>query len=154
MTDATLQETIDFHTDMLERVEEDFEGDMPVESIATIVRRAAEFETIMSRFIVKTQDEEQESPPMDALCTALEEQAVDMLAGLAALQFEYDLDIPQMFAQRRDTVEAIRNAETMEDLHEAVENSDAQLEILDPLGVGDNVDMEGYEPEDRGRDVY
>jgi len=160
----TFESIMDFATEQVAEEADEFAGDIPNHAGTLLNQRATEVLGTLTNIQVARAHEGADDPTDEEVRDALAEDAVDILLALGALKYEYDLDIEGAFEARREQVIAMQNADSMEELMEAMmEAQDIDPEEM-PMPVpmapgeagdgpepGDNVDSEDYDPEDRDR---
>lgn len=166
-SEVTLQEAIDFATDMAEKESNDFEGDVPKHAHSLLAARATDLSRTLDNIAMAEASERAEGFSEEQQKTAITEDAVDILLALGGLNHEYDLDIVGKF---EDRMELVADYEALQEAMEDVEEQDEMVEVMDEhmteelaevLGVGGmrgqqppqieagvNVDDEDYEHEE------
>jgi len=171
-TEMTVAEMLDFATQMAKDEIEEFEGDVPDHAPGMIAARATNLIQTVQNFDMMRAMENVDDPSDDSITRAIEEDAVDILLGVAVLELEYDIDLIAAIDRRKQLVEdykafekAMEDVETREDAIEAVdEHMTEELEQamaqgaqsmggFDTGGIetGMNVDNEEYEHEEMER---
>lgn len=157
-----IEEVLDFASSAVEDEADDFDGDVPDHSARLIVSRATDLLQTTTNIDMAQASDAQDDPSDESITGALEEDAVDILLALGALQFEYDLDIATAFEERAQLIEdymefeaAVEDVETEEAAMEAFDEHMAHHmdEDLDMGGVhaGMNVDSEDYDHDETDR---
>jgi len=162
-TEIGLAEAFETLADRIATEEENFGEDIPDHASEMVVADAAALlETTTSIDMARTMAEDNEDTEMDeeSFNEALLEDAVDVVASLAALQYETDIDIAEGISDRISFIEdfeAFQQAMDEADGHdEEIEAMDEYLtdEIAAKMGmdaepetpsIGDNVDADGYD---------
>lgn len=172
---VTLNEAIDFASDRAGEESDGFEGDVPNHAGRLLAKRAADLGATITNIQMAQANEDAPDIEEEGIAEALSEDAVDIIMALGALDHEYDLDIAGKFEERmelisayKDFTEAVEDAETQEDIMEAVdEHMTEELEQTmgggmgggQPMGQaptiepGDNVDAEEYDHEGKNKGV-
>jgi hypothetical protein len=168
---VTLNDAIDFASDRAGEESDGFEGDVPNHAGRLLAKRAADLGATITNIQMARANENAPDIEDEGVAEALSEDAVDIIMALGALDHEYGLDIAGKFEERmelisayKDFTDAVEDAETQEDIMEAVdEHMTEELEQTmgggQPMGQaptiepGDNVDAEEYEHEDVNKGV-
>ncbi|WP_226041229.1 hypothetical protein [Natrinema sp. DC36] len=130
----------------VENNREEFDGEMPDHGARLIVQRAAD--------ILGTQTNVELAEGMDQPFEdeerkeGLEEDVIDVILAIGAFVHENDLDVESAFEERIELMEAYNEAEDMQAFMEEMFPEEMEEMGVD---VGDNVDAEGYEPENVDR---
>jgi hypothetical protein len=160
----TFAEMMDFGVDQIQKEVDNFEGDLPDHADKLLACRATDVlqavtEIEVAQAVVEADDEAADQDVAERMAEDLAEDVVDVLLAVAAMKFEYDLDIEGAFENRVTLTEsyeafeeAIEDADTREQKAEAMEEhlEDAMVEEMGEMGVeaGTNVDAEDYDPDD------
>jgi hypothetical protein len=100
---------------------------VPNHAPGLIVGRASDLQTTVTNIEMAKAMETVEDPDEEAIQSAIEEDAVDILLALGTLAFEYDIDIAETFRQRVELIEDYRNFE------DAMEEAESQEEMMDAI---------------------
>lgn len=157
-----LAEAMDFVRGEVEAETEDFEGDVPNHAARLLSANVSDLLQTLTNIEMADASENIESPSEDDISDAVVEDAVDILMGLGALCYEYDLDLSSAFAARMQTIEDYKAFEAaVEDAESEEAVMDAMDEHLDedqmpPMGggmpsVGENVDADDYDHDQEGK---
>lgn len=151
-TETTLADALDWATTRVADEEDNFPGDMPNHAGTLLAKRAMEVLTTLTNIQTMRAHEEQEDPTDEEVREALAENAVDIFLGLGALQYEYDLDIADAFEARQEQIEMFEEADSMEELIEAVmasQNLDKDdLPMPIPMQPGGEEGADMHDPDD------
>lgn len=150
-------EVLDWYSSKAQEAEDEFPGDFPKQGVTALVDSATGLPMILKRAEVYDANEEVEGGPTDEdIAEALSQQLHDIIAAIANIQREYDLDLAETFTTRRAKTDAIEGAESMDELMEAMDEAGLEMEIpgMDGIEVGENVDGPDYDPDDRDRGTY
>jgi len=168
---TTLAEALDAAAEMAATESDEFDGDVPEHAPSLVVSRAENLLETARNIEMMEASENVEDVPDEAKVEPIEHDVVDILLALGTLQHEKDgLDIPTAFRERMSLVEdyqafeeAIADADSREEAMDAVDEhmTDALEDALGEDGmvqpprvdVGENVDRENYDPDERNRDV-
>lgn len=166
--DVTLAEAVEFAREMAADETESFEGDVPRHAPGLLAARGTDLVQTVTNIEMAKASERAEDPSDEQVQNAVVEDAVDILLGLGALVYEYDIDIVSAFEERMQLVEdykafenAMQDVETREEAIEVVDEHMTEelsqvigggagnpLEGATPIQPGDNVDSEEYEHEE------
>lgn len=167
-SDIEFREVMEFGVEQVSGELEGIEGEVPQHADRLIVDRANDILRATTDFTIKDEREAIDGPSDDQKKDVLEEAVVDLLLAISALDYEYDLRIADAFERRKEFVEAfkeyeeaLQDVETQEEAIEAFEEHmseyaeegqipDAQLGG-GPAEVGENVDAEDYDHDDKDR---
>lgn len=158
----TVDEMMEFVAGEVKREEDDVDGDVPNHAAKMIASRATDLLQTLTNIEMAEIREGVEDPSEEDVRSAVEEDAVDILLSIGALQHEYDLDLASAFADRMDFIEdykafedAVDDAETQEEVMEAFdeytpEDADPPMGMGGAGGVevGQNVDADDYDADD------
>lgn len=164
----TLEDAIEQAADLARQESDAFEGEVPDHAAGLLVKRAVDLQTTERNAAMARSNEQAAAPSDEQVATSIEQDAVDIVLALGALQHEYpDLDIGQAFAERLETIQAYQDfqaaVEEAENEEEVMEAMDEHLdeELKEAMGAqmgggpsiapGDNVDNEDYDHEEEGR---
>lgn len=167
-TDVTLAEAVEFAREMAADETEAFQGDVPRHAPGLLAARGTDLVQTVTNIEMAKASERAEDPTDEQVQNAVVEDAVDILLGLGALVYEYDIDIVSAFEERMQLVEdykafenAMEDVETREEAIEVVDEHMTEelsqvigggmgnpLEGATPIQPGDNVDSEEYEHEE------
>lgn len=168
--EITLSEALAFSSEMAGKEVDQFSGDVPKHAARLITARSTDMMQTIINIEMARASERAKDPTDEQIQNALVEDAVDILLAIGTLVYEYDVDIPAAFAERKSLIEdytkfeeAIENAETDEEIMDAVdEYMTEELESMMDGGMGalggaralepgDNADADDYEHEETGR---
>lgn len=169
-SEVTLAEAVEFAREMAADETESFKGDVPRHAPGLLAARGTDLVQTVTNIEMAKASERAEDPSEEQVQNAVVEDAVDILLGLGALAYEYDIDIVSAFEERQELVadykafeEAMEDVETQEEAIEVVDEymTDELSEVLGggmggggalsgatPIQPGDNVDDEEYEHEE------
>lgn len=131
--------------DQIEDEMSNFEGDPPKHGARLLANRSTDLLGTLTNIDVETAHEEMDDPTDEEVASALEEDINEILLAIAAVKWEYDLDIESAFRDRIDFMEAYRDADSMEELIEEIHGEEAVEEMVGGVKPGDNVDADGYD---------
>jgi len=176
--DVTLAEAVEFAREMAADETESFQGDVPRHAPGLLAARGTDLVQTVTNIEMAKASERAEDPTDEQVQNAVVEDAVDILLGLGALVYEYDLspestdsganssgdesdtiDIVSAFEERMQLVEdykAFENAmEDVETREEAVEVVDEHMteELSQVMGGGAGNPLEGATPIQPGDNV-
>lgn len=173
--DITLHEAIEFAIGRVENEVEEFDGDVPNHAPSLLVSDIGALHGTMMNIQMAENANQMEDPDDDAIASALESDAVDILLALGALAKEYNLDIASAFEERVETIEAhdameaaLEDANSQEDMMEVMEEHLGEEEMEQMMGgamgamgggmtpppePGDDVSDDDYDPEDPDRHI-
>jgi hypothetical protein len=164
---VSFNDAMDFLSERIQQEEAQFDEEVPDHAPALIVDEAtALLQTATSIEMAHEMAGEDDDVDEDGMMEALEEDAVNVITALAALQYEHGLDIATAVEDRMDFIEDYREFENaMED----AEGRDEQMEVMDELltdeiaeelgmgemgeapKIGESVDREGYDHDEEGK---
>lgn len=144
--DVTLAEAIELGAEQAEREQDSFEGEMPDHAHTLLIRKAANLIGTVSNIEITEESDIAEDPEVDEIKEAVGEDAVEIILALGALAYEYDLDLVDRFEDRKEFMELVQDADTMEELMREMDEIDESL--VEP---GDDVTSDDYDPDDPDR---
>lgn len=121
----TLDDAMQFGADSAEREADSFENEMPDHAAEMIASRATDLLQTQANNDMMRAAEGIDDP--DDEPTMVEEDAVDILMAVAALQYEYDIDIATAFQDRMDFMEDFRQ------FQQAMEDADSEQEKIEAM---------------------
>lgn len=143
----TFSEMMETAATQIEAEVEGFDGeDPPKHAGRLLAQRATDLLGTLTNMDVAEARNDVDDFTDEEVAEALSEDAVEIVLALGALQYEYDLDIEAAFRERKEMVEAVQNAETMEEVIEATMGEDV-LEEFQNGGIepGDDVSSDDFE---------
>lgn len=130
-TDLGLEEAFDFLAGRIETEEENYGEEIPDHAAEMVVADAASLlQTVTSIEMARSMADDDEDAEMDeeSFDEALLEDVVDVVASLAALQYETGINIAEGISDRIDFIE---DFETFQDAMDEAEGHDEEMQALD-----------------------
>lgn len=153
-SELTFEEVMSGAEEHIEAEQEGFEGDIPKHAGRLLVQRAADLNGTLANIAIAQADEGEAEITDEEVAASLEEDVVEVILAIGALRYEYDLDIESAVTARLELMEAVRGAETQEEVMRAMMGDEEFEEMMEnPMmggpEPGDDVSADDYDGEPR-----
>lgn len=159
--DMTFAEMMDYATDRIDSELDGFNGDVPDHAGGLVNADAGNLMGTIMNVKMALASEDADDPSEEMIAEAIEEDAVNIIMSLGALQREYNLDIAAAFQER---IELINDFEEFEEAMSAADSHGEEMDAIEEyMGeeaegmfgpeVGSDVSMDDYNPDDPDRHI-
>jgi hypothetical protein len=124
-TELSFSEVMDFAVEQTEEEASEFPGDVPNHAGALLNERASELLQTLANVQITRAHEDLDDPTDEEITEALAQDAIDIILALGTLKYEYDLDIVEAFQTRKEQIEMFQNADSQQELMQAMMESEA-----------------------------
>jgi hypothetical protein len=160
-TELTVEELFDFISDEAESAADEYDGEVPNHAASVLLSRVDDLHTTMRNIEMAEMIDGIDDPTDEEITQSIRDEVVNIVLSIGGLEYEYDLDLATAIDERLELIESVNafeaaadEADSKEEMMEAMDEhlSDELAEEMQrgDVAIGDNVDADDYEGDQRG----